>query len=200
MRSGQGRDHRAGQSPTRRHACVADPSRVDRGRPGLEPRNCALRAGLVSAPGSRSSLRTPMPSPPLHSGDVTASPRELPLPLRCPPLGRRRQNQRDDHTWRVGFTRKAGGNREMLPDRNHARLLGHQGQAQRMPVASDETVPAIPKGIALSRENPRRLPPPGFRVLAQNGMSSSWKELPFWFWVWLARLRKSTVSAMISQP
>lgn len=49
-------------------------------------------------------------------------------------------------------------------------------------------------------ENPGGFSPPGFRYPDQNGMSSSSTVLPSSFWVCFARLRKSTVSAMISQP
>lgn len=49
-------------------------------------------------------------------------------------------------------------------------------------------------------EKARRLAPPGYPAPDQNGMSSSSMNLPSSFWVCLALFRKSTVSAMISQP
>lgn len=51
-----------------------------------------------------------------------------------------------------------------------------------------------------SEKMARRLTPSGLGVPAQNGMSSSSMDLPSLFSVCFARLRKSTVSAMISQP
>src|SRR3546814_3208623 len=44
MRPGLGRDHRGGAA-SRPHARVADPSRVDRTRPGTGPRIAPMRAG-----------------------------------------------------------------------------------------------------------------------------------------------------------